>query len=330
MQLDTGVVIRAVAILLIVCTHMRLFRLPGGAHALLALVGFNIARFQLLPGDTPGRLRRSASTIARVAVPTSAWIGVNMLIFGGYSVGAMFLLNNYTGDAVRRGGRWEYWYFEVFVQVMFVVAVLFAIPAVRRGERRAPFLFALGVLGLTLVPRFGLVQLGGEYNEMFRTHTVACFVALGWCAQRANNAIKRVAVSVAVVLTTVGYFGQTDRELRIIAMILALTWIPTVLVPRLLATLIAPIAAASMWIFLVHWQVWPLFTPWMHNGLAFWLTIATGVGVWWAVGRLGAAWSQSAFGRVGGQRRTVGRSTRNQVSDADTAIRSSDATPVSA
>ena len=83
-----------------------------------------------------------------------------------------------------------------------------------------------------------------------------------------------------------------------------------------------------MWIFLVHWQVWPLFTPWMHNGLAFWLTIATGVGVWWAVSRLGAAWS--AFGRVGGQRRTVGRSTRNQVSDADTAIRSSDATPVSA
>ena len=250
------------------------------------------------------------------------------MIFGGYSVGAMFLLNNYTGDAVRRGGRWEYWYFEVFVQVMFVVAVLFAIPAVRRGERRAPFGFALGVLGLTLIPRFGLVHLGGEYNEMFRTHTVACFVALGWCAQRADTSIKRVAVSVAAVLTTVGYFGQTDRELRIIAMILALTWMPTVLVPRPLARLIAPIAAASMWIFLVHWQVWPLFTPWMHNGLAFWLTIATGVGVWWAVSRLGAAWS--AFGRVGGQRRTVGRSTRNQVSDADTAIRSSDATPVSA
>ncbi len=28
--------------------------------------------------------------------------------------------------------------FEVFVQVMLVVAVLFAIPAVRRGERRDP------------------------------------------------------------------------------------------------------------------------------------------------------------------------------------------------
>ena len=235
MHLETGVVIRAVAILLIVCTHMRIFRLPGGAHGLLALVGYNIARFQLVPRDLPGRARRAVSTVARVAVPTSAWIGLNMLLVGGYSAGAMLLVNNYTGDAARRGGRWEYWYFEVFVQVVVVVALVFAVPAVRRSERRAPFVFASGVLVFTLLFRFDVVRLGGDYNEMFRTHTVAFFVALGWCAQRADTVAKRVAVSAAAVLTTVGYFGQTDRELRIIAMVLALTWFPTILVPRLLA-----------------------------------------------------------------------------------------------
>ena len=302
-------------------------RLPGGAHALLAVVGFNIARFQLLPRDVPGRLRRSVSTIARVAVPTSAWIGLNMLLVGGYSVGAMLLVNNYIGDAARRGGRWEYWYFEAFVQVMIVVAVLFAIPAVRRGERRAPFGFALAVLGVTLLFRFDVVRLGGDYNAMFRTHTVACFVALGWCAQRAATRWQRAAVSVGAVVTTVGYFGQSDRELRIIVAILALTWIPTVLVPRPVAVVLGPLAAASMWIFLVHWQVWPVFTPWMHDGLAFWLTIASGVGVWWCARAIERSWS----GRRGGvQRRTVGRSTSSQVSDADTTIRSNDATPVSA
>ena len=326
-RVDTSVVIRAVAILLIVCTHMRVYRLPGGAHALLAVVGFNIARFQLLPRDVPGRLRRSVSTIARVAVPTSAWIGLNMLLVGGYSVGAMLLVNNYIGDAARRGGHWEYWYFEAFVQVMIVVAVLFAIPAVRRGERRAPFGFALAVLGVTLLFRFDVVRLGGDYNAMFRTHTVACFVALGWCAQRAATRWQRAAVSVGAVVTTVGYFGQSDRELRIIVAILALTWIPTVLVPRPVAVVLGPLAAASMWIFLVHWQVWPVFTPWMHDGLAFWLTIASGVGVWWCARAIERSWS----GRRGGvQRRTVGRSTSSQVSDADTTIRSNDATPVSA
>ena len=63
-----------------------------------------------------GRLRKVSTTIARVAVPTVAWIGTQMVLFGGYSLGALFLVNNYFGSAWRRDGRWEYWYFETFVQ----------------------------------------------------------------------------------------------------------------------------------------------------------------------------------------------------------------------
>ncbi len=330
-MLETGVVIRAVAILLIVCTHMRLFRLPGGAHALLALVGYNIARFQLVPHDVAGRMRRSMSTIARVAVPTSVWIGLNMLVVGGYSLGAMLLVNNYTGDAARRDGRWEYWYFEAFVQVMVVVALLFAIPTVRRGERRAPFAFALGVLAITLLFRFDVVQLGGDYNESLPHAHGRRSSSRSAGVRNARTASPSGCWSRPLSCwTTVGFFGQTDRELRIIAMVLALTWFPSMLVPRPLARLITPIAAASMWIFLVHWQVWPLFTPWMHNGVAFWLTIASGVGVWWVADRVASVWVRSVRRRSDGQRRTVGRNTSSQVSDADTAIKRSDATPVSA
>ena len=328
-RVDTSVVIRAVAILLIVCTHMRVFRIPGGAHALLAVVGYNVARFQLADHDVPGRLRRAGSTIARVAVPTSLWIGLNMVVVGGYSIGSMLLVNSYFGDAARRGGRWEYWYFETFVQVMVVLALLFAVPAVRRLERRGPFVFALGVLAMTLVVRFDLVQWGGEYNEVFRAHTVACFVALGWCAQRADTMWKRLAVTLLAVVTTFGYFDQFDRELRIVLMIGALVWIPSVRLPRPVAVGVGVIAAASMWIFLVHWQVWPVLTPWMHNGLAFWLTIATGVGVWW-IGRWIARWRADRRRGRSGQDRAVGRSTNSQVNEPETAIKTSDATPVSA
>ena len=289
-HLETGVVIRAVAILLIVCTHMRLYRLPGGAHTLLAVLGYNVARFQLTPTELPGRLRRALSTIARVAVPTSAWIGVKMAVAGGYSLGALLLVNNYTGDAVRRGGRWEYWYFEAFVQIMVVLAVLFSIGPVRRAERRRPFAFALAVLAATLAVRFDVVQWGGEYNEMFRPHTVACFVALGWCAQRARAVWSRLLVTALVPLTTIGYFGQTDREWRIILFVWALVWIPTIPLPRRVGWLVAQVAGASMWIFLVHWQVWPLFTPWFERHVAFLATIAVGVLVWRAF-----EWSRARF-----------------------------------
>ena len=215
------------------------------------------------------------------AAPTSIWIGLNMLVAGGYSVGALFLVNNYFGSPWRRDGRWQYWYFETFVQVMVVLAIVFSIGAVRRLERRGPFLFALGVLGVTLLFRFDVVVLGDAYNEMFRPHTVASFVALGWCAQRAHTVPQRWLVTVLVVVTTVGAFGQTDREWRIIALIAALIWIPRIALPSPIAAAVGLVAAASMYIFLVHWQVWPMVTWWLDRHVAFVATMGVGVGVWW-------------------------------------------------
>lgn len=291
-EVDTSVVIRAIAIVIIVLTHMRIFRVAGGAHTLLAVLGWNFARFQLSEVDVPRRFRRSMATVARIAVPTSAWIGLNMLVAGGYGVAALFLTNNYLGDAARRDGRWEYWYFEAFVQASIVLAVVFAIPAVRRLERRGPFLFAMGVLALAWMVRFDVVQWGDPYNEVFRPHSVAAFIALGWCAYRAEVIWQKLVVTAAAIVTTFGYFGsvgytdQFDREARIALMICALVWIPTVRIPRLAAPVVATIAAASMWIFLVHWQVWPALTPIMDDDLAFFLTIASGVAVWWSAERL--------------------------------------------
>ena len=333
-QVETGVVIRAIAIMLIVCTHMRVFRLAGGAHALLAVAGWNFARFHLLPHDVPNRLRRAAASIGRLAVPASAWVGINMLVVGGYSIGALFLVNNYTGSAVRDGGRWEYWYFEAFVQIAIVLSLVFAVAPIRRLERRSPFAFALALLGATWLIRFEVVSLGGAYNEIFRPHTVFVFFVVGWCAQRASTVAQRLLVTaIAAVSTfgffeTVGYFDQFDREARIMVMIAALIWLPTVRLPEPLAYAIGKIAAASMYIFLVHWQIYPALTPIMSDRIAFWLTIAAGVGVWFAVQqvltavqRLRNSWRQ---------RRAIGASTNNQVSPADRAMSKSDVTPVSA
>ncbi|MFT7503784.1 MAG: acyl-CoA synthetase (AMP-forming)/AMP-acid ligase II [Gammaproteobacteria bacterium] len=302
-RLDTSLVIRAVAIVLIVCTHMGLYRLPGGAHTLLMVLGYNVARFQLSSTDTPRRLRKVSATVARVAVPTVAWIGTQMLLFGGYSVGALFLVNNYFGSAWRRDGRWDYWYFETFVQATIVIGLLFAIPAVRRAERRAPFGFALAVVAVTLVFRFQIVELGDAYNSMFRPHTVACFIALGWAAQRARHLWQGLVVTGLLAATSIGYFGQVDREWRIILFGAALIWLPTIPVPRLAVKPIGVIAAASMHIFLIHWQVWPLFTPWLDPHVALAATIAIGVAAWWAINRLSSRVRQqrSTASHAGGQ-----------------------------
>jgi len=280
-RLDITVLMRALSICAVVSTHMFLYRFPGGAHLLLAVVGYNFARFQLASESGRARLRAGLRTAARVAIPTVAWIGCNMLIAGGYSIGTLALVNNYTGSSWRRDGRWQYWFFEVFVQLLLIGSVLLAIPMVRRLERRIPFLFPLLLLMPLLMFRFRWWELGDDYNYLFRTHMVAWFFVLGWAVQRADRVWKRLLTSGLAILVVPHFFGRGQRELFIVVGLIALAWLPTVPVPRVLVRPIGTVASASMWIFLVHWQVWPPIDAVLKREVAFVLTIAVGVAAWW-------------------------------------------------
>ncbi|MEQ1874553.1 MAG: AMP-binding protein [Ilumatobacteraceae bacterium] len=280
-RLDITVLMRAFSICAVVCTHMGLYRFPGGAHLLLAVVGYNFARFLLAAETGRARLLAGLRTAARVAIPTSVWIGVNMLIAGGYSFGALALVNNYTGSSYRREGRWQYWFFEVFVQLLLVTSVLMAVPLVRRLERRLPFLFPLVLLAPLLMFRFRSWELGDHYNYLFRTHTVAWFFVLGWATQRADRVWKRALLSALAIAVVPDFFGRSQREVFIVVGLIALAWLPVIPVPRILVRPMSALASASMWIFLVHWQLFPPLDELLKREVAFALTIASGVAVWW-------------------------------------------------
>ncbi len=278
-RVDTTVLLRALGICAVVATHMRLVRFPGGAHLLLAVVGYNVTRFLLPVDGGRARLLAALRTAARVGLPASAWIGANMAVAGGYSLGTLLLVNNYTGSSWRRDGRWQYWFFEVFVQLVVVTGVLLAVPAVRRLERRAPWWFAVALLAPLLVLRFGWVQWGDPYNHLFRTHTVAWFFVLGWAIGVAGRRWQRVVLA-AVALTVVpGFFDRPQREWFVISGLLVLLWLPRVPLPRAAVPVVTTLAAASMWIFLVHWQVWPPLDRALPRELAYLLTLAVGIAV---------------------------------------------------
>jgi hypothetical protein len=95
-----------------------------------------------------------------------------------------------------------------------------------------------------------------------------------------------VAVTAAAALTVFGYFDhQFDRELRIALAAVALVWVARVPLPRLLARGVGVLAATSMYIFLVHWQVWPVLDRNFEGHVAFVLTVAVGVVVGLAADR---------------------------------------------
>ena len=193
-RLDTSTILRAVGICLIVSTHMGLWFFPGGAHIMLAVVGYNLSRFQLSMADTGDRLRALLRTTGRIVAPVVGWVAVTMFLVGGYGIFTLLLVNNYLGPATHQDGRWHFWFVEVVVHLLLITVLVLAIPMVRRAERRAPYLFALGVLLLCLAWR--LMPLGAERNLRFQTHSVAFFFALGWLIHQSKT-VRRAAPSPA-------------------------------------------------------------------------------------------------------------------------------------
>jgi acyl-coenzyme A synthetase/AMP-(fatty) acid ligase len=271
--LETSIVLRAVAIVLIVGTHVGLMKWPGMAHVLMAVAGYNFARFQLT-GERLPRFRRQLSSLARVAVPSIAFIGVAHLVTDRYTLANVLLLNSIAGpEAVTT--QWHFWFIEVLVYILLAMTVLLAIPWADRAERRFPLLFPVAITGLALLSRYDIVDPGLPHPSP----TLWLF-ALGWAVARTRTWVQRCAVSVLAVLTVPGYFfGDTHRELTLVAGILLLTWLPAIPLPRGLQRLAVLLASASLYAYLVHWLVYPLLVA-VSPALAVAASLAAGVAYW--------------------------------------------------
>jgi acyl carrier protein len=278
-RVETSLVLRAGAIALVVSSHAGLFRLRGGAHVLLAVAGYNFARFLLRP-DRPTLRPDTIRSIARIAVPSSIWLALLALWSSGYDWSGAALLNSYLGPA-RWTSSWRYWFVESLVLVLLVATLVTSLPPVRRWERRSPLAVPAGLLALSLLGRFDLVTLGPTPEPLLAPHRVAwCFV-LGWCIARADRTWSRAAVSVVTLLVVPGFFGETSRDVVVVLGLLALIWCRTVVVPRWSTAAIGSLAGASLYIYLTHYQV---FVPLAEHGvppvLGVLASFAVGIAMW--------------------------------------------------
>ena len=253
---DVGVLLRALAITMVVVTHTDLWLVPGGAHLLLAVAGFNLARFALAtPGRGP-RLRRLLGATAAVAVPASLWIAVTGAVTGDYRPTTALYLNALLGSDGWDVQR-QFWFLEAVVWGILGLAALLAVPALDRWQRRHRFGAAMVVLGALLALRYASVGVTAVDAEKYHLPVVLWLLALGWAAGEARSRQQRVAVALVALAATVGLFGDLERELLVVAAVLALLWVRTVPLPALLVRPLQEVATASLWIYLTHWQVYP-------------------------------------------------------------------------
>ena len=292
--IETSIVLRAVAIVLIVGTHVGLMKWPGMAHVLMAVAGYNFARFQL-SGERRPRFRRQLTSAARVALPSMAFIGAACLITDRYTLANVLLLNSVVGpEAVTT--QWHFWFIEVLVYILLGMSALLAIPWADRAERRFPLLFPLALTGLALLSRYDIVDPGIPHPSP----TLWLF-ALGWAIARTRTVVQRCAVSVLAILTVPGcFFGDTNRELTLVAGILLLTWLPALPAPRGMQRLTVLLASASLYAYLVHWLVYPLLAA-TSPALAVAASLAAGIAYWALCTRITGLLSRRGWRRLRGR-----------------------------
>lgn len=250
-MLDTSVLLRAVAIVLVVGTHVQLFGIAGGGHMLLGVAGFNFARFRLTAAGRRERVRGIARSLGRVLAATVPWILLVMLTTHQYTLANVLLLNNVVGTDEQHN-TWHFWFIEDLVYVTVAATALLSLGIVDRWERHRPLALPVAVMAVGLIARYQLVP----GIELHKTIANAWLFAIGWTAAKATTRGQRLALTVATAATIPGYFDDPPREAVVIAGLLLLIWVPAVPATRLITVVAAALASASLYIYLVHWQVY--------------------------------------------------------------------------
>ncbi len=278
-RIETGVALRAGAIIAVVGSHVELLTVLGGAHILLALAGHGFGRFHLSGTSRTQQSRHLLASVARIAVPSAVWIAAAALVFGELSWRNVILLNSLLGPDTW-DQTWQYWFVETLVHVVLVLTALLSIPVLHRAEQRAPFAFPMVLVGVGLLTRYDVVVLGGSADRIHTPHVVFWLFALGWATAKARSAGQRWLVS-AVVLATVPGFFQDDpvRDVIVMCGLLVLVWVDRLPCPDVLARAAGVLASASLYIYLTHWQIYPYLED-DYPAAALLASVALGIAYW--------------------------------------------------
>lgn len=255
--LETGIALRAIGILLVVSSHIPLFFAQGGAHVLLGVAGFNFARFHLTTAERRARVRGVGRSILRVAVPSMLWIAFALALTGDYDLANVVLANSLF-EQDNSSYEWRYWFVEALVYFLTALAALLAVPLLDRAERRSPFGFALGLVGLGVIGRYD--PWGLAHLRFHLSPTVVFFLfALGWAAARARTASQRLLSTAVLLLTVPGLFpgGQPLRTSIVVAGLALLIWVPVLPSVDLVNRVAGVLAGSSLYIYLTHFHVYP-------------------------------------------------------------------------
>lgn len=263
---EIPVLLRVLSILLIVIGHFHGgsgWPIVGETSVLFAVSGLALARFQLKAIDEYGSVRTLIRSIAVIVVPTLLYTLLTQVVFGNVHWQAFLLIANWYPPAVT--GGFSYWYIELLVQMLAIMAVVLSFARIRAVIMAAPFRVLL--VGACAVAVVGLLinayvfDASALYNRVPQ-HYLAVLV-LGMAIHFARTTPQKWLASGVVVLVLGGQrvvdvvvHGVDFSQYIDVAIpaVLAMIWWRAVPLPDLIARGAALIASSTLFIYLTHYQ----------------------------------------------------------------------------
>ena len=260
-RIESHIVMRAAAILLIVVHHATLWPIPGGAAALLLMVGFGFARFrreQLFGGRTASFLL----PMLRNLLPYFVVVAGYAVAWGTLPWASLLLAGNlgFADPGQKTMLPFQFWFVEAYAQLCLVMAAGFSLAPVRRAVRRHPFALAMGLVVFAFGLRYAvpfIYDIGGR--KIFLLTSVLWLPALGWCAFFAESRRQKLALLALAgflcpfaAYTGGNWQGAWIMYMMQIGVLAVLLGLPHIRLPRLLAPAVMLISASSYHIYLFH------------------------------------------------------------------------------
>ena len=308
-RLESATLTRAFFMVCIVALHLDTFVYSnnwGAAYFLFMLAGYSLMRFQWPEISRTGKVGTIFGTISKIAIPTMLVISAVQLWAHKFELKPLLLISNLFDP---REYEVVYFYFaEIYMQLLLLVAGLFSFRAMRDAFRDSPLISGAVFIVFSIVLSY-LVELVWDTNYIFhRTPTwylwtVACGMLIASAATR--DLPSRLMAMAIVAIAVFVHHGFTSATYYICGGCALLLFWSEISVPTPVKRVVGEIAGASMFMYLSHYHVKALVTrlfhapmPWvaliaaMVVGIVFARTYHWGESQALAFGRRHAWWGQ--------------------------------------
>jgi len=278
-RLESATLTRAFFMICIVALHLDTFVYSenwGAAYFLFMLCGYSVMRFQWPEISRTGNVSTIFGTIIRVAIPTFLVVVAMQLWARTFEPKPPLLISNWFDPEQYHVA---YYYFaEIYMQLLLIIAALLAIPKVRESFRDHPMMSSATLMAIAILLSWQVEKVWDTNYLYHRTPIWYLWtVGAGMLIASARDLRDRLLAMAVVTAAVVEHHGLTSASAYITGGVSLLLFLPEISVPMRVKTVISEIAASSMFMYLSHYQVKSLIIRLFHGPMP-WLALFSAIG----------------------------------------------------